>query len=298
MKERQKQKKDKKKGCEAFSLSLERSLQFCNQRDAAIVGILQATIHTFPSFSTGITAHPIAKFGIGIQESSTKCFQDRSCFAINQSINPQRQKTNYVEEFLYVFLSLISFLLCADSHSTGPFDSLPKANNSSIPRGERGKLYGALTGNMVHLLSPGSESDATKFTKKHNKAKKRAVCAHRLFCHSEALQFRTPESTTTTAARPPQTDAESRPAIHSLCRLFWHLQSRNYPPEPPAQNLINPQPSFSSSSTQQLQEEAGSGGVVGGDIKPSARYDLHQLADSLIPHLISPHYYSRTKNVK
>lgn len=27
----------------------------------------------------------------------------------NQSINPQRQKTHYVEEFLYVFLSLISF---------------------------------------------------------------------------------------------------------------------------------------------------------------------------------------------
>ncbi len=92
-----------------FFLNLERSLQFCNQRDAAIVGILQATIHTFPRFSTGITAHPIAKFGIGIQESSTKCFQDRSCFAINQSINPQRQKTHYVEEFLHVFLSLISF---------------------------------------------------------------------------------------------------------------------------------------------------------------------------------------------
>jgi hypothetical protein len=97
MKKRQKQKKDKKKGSEAFSLSLERSLQFCDQRDVAIVGILQATIHTCPSFSTGITAHPIAKFGIGIQESSTKCFQDRSCFAINQSINPQRQKTHYVE---------------------------------------------------------------------------------------------------------------------------------------------------------------------------------------------------------
>ncbi len=245
MKKRQKQ-KDKKKGSEAFSLSLERSLQFCNQRDAAIVGILQATIHTFPSISTGITAHPIAKFGTGIQESSTKCIQDRSCFAINQSINQSTATKNTLCRGIFgcIFISH-QFLLCADSQSTGPFDSLPKANNSSIPRGERGKLYGALTGNMVHLLSPRSESDATKFTKKHNNAKKRAICCHRLFCHSEALQFRTPESTTTTtAARPPQTDAESRPAIHSLCRLFWHLQSRNYPPEPPVQNLINPQPSF------------------------------------------------------
>jgi len=164
----------------------------------------------------------------------------------NQSINQSTATKNTLCRgiFACIFISH-QFLLCADSQSTGPFDSLPKANNSSSPRGERGKLYGALTGNMVHLLSPGSESDATKFTKKHNKAKKRAVCCHRLFCHSEALQFRTPESTTTAAAaRPPQTDSESRPAIHSLCRLFWHLQSRNYPPEPLAQNLINPQPSF------------------------------------------------------
>lgn len=159
-----------------------------------------------------------------------------------QSINQSTATKNTLCRGILVCIFIShQFLLCADSQSTSPFDSLPKANNSSIPRGERGKLYGALTGNMVHLLSPGSESDATKFTKKHNKAKKRAVCCHRLFCHSEAFQFPTPESTTTTAAaRPPQTDAESRPAIHSLCRLFWHLQSRNYPPEPPAQNLYKP----------------------------------------------------------